>query len=88
MFLTIFLQNHVRTPVIIFNSLNVILILMNIRLVKQYSPNLLDNLTDVLTMYLLNNNRFLNYNIDNVCTMSVSTLNKTRNFSYVLVVAP
>jgi hypothetical protein len=54
---------------------------MNTRLVKQYSANLLDDLTDVLTMYLLNNNGFLNYNIDNVCTTSVSTLNKACNFS-------
>jgi len=40
---------------------------MNTRLIKQYSANLLDYLTDLLTMNLLKNNGFLNYNSDNVC---------------------
>lgn len=32
---------------------------MNTKLIKQYSANLLEDLTDSLTMYLLNNNAFL-----------------------------
>jgi hypothetical protein len=35
---------------------------MNTRLIKQYSANLIEDLTDSLTTYLLNNNGFLNYN--------------------------